>query len=130
MNVELMEPSGVITSPNFPNNYEASETCQWTITAPPGHRIQFEIHFLGIEYHRYSNRPGSCLDDLITISEHRGNSTGEVQKLCGCSRLFSFISHENEMFVRFDSFKRNNWPGFYATYKALSELFCFNQEMA
>ena len=87
--------------------------------------MQFAIQFLGVEDHRYS-RPGSCGDDSIIFSEHRGNITKVVKVLCGCKELFSFASFENEMFVRFSSFRKNNWPGFYATYKALSEVFfCF-----
>lgn len=120
-NTELRKLSGVITSPNFPSNFNADETCHWTIIAPSGYRVQFAIQFLGIEDHRYS-RPGSCGDDSITISEHRGNITRDVKVLCGCSSLFSFVSFENEMFLRFNSYRKNNWPGFYATYKALGEF--------
>ena len=122
MNTELRKLSGVLTSPNFPNNYNADETCSWTIIAPPGYRVQFAIQFLGIEDHRYS-RPGSCGDDSITITERRGNATRDVEVLCGCNALFSFASFENEMFLRFSSYRKNNWPGFYASYKALGS-FC------
>lgn len=111
----------MLTSPNFPNNYNADETCSWTIVAPPGYRVQFAIQFLGIEDHRYS-RPGSCGDDSIIISELRGDATRDVKVLCGCSELFSFASFENEMFLRFSSYRKNNWPGFYASYKALGEF--------
>ncbi|XP_078356402.1 ZP domain-containing protein-like, partial [Oculina patagonica] len=123
VDIELKELSGVVTSPNFPNNYDAGETCEWTIKAPPGYRVQFAIHFLGIEDHRYS-RPGSCGDDSVKISEHRNNFTRDVDLLCGCKRLFSFVSYEREMFLRFDSFRKHNWPGFYATYQALSPREC------
>lgn len=124
MNIELRRLSGVLTSPNFPNNYNADETCLWTIITPPGYRVQFAIQFLGIEDHRYS-RPGSCGDDSITISERRGNITNDVKVLCGCKELYSFASFENEMFLRFSAYRKNNWPGFYATYKALGEVLFF-----
>jgi len=123
INTELKQLSGVLTSPNFPNNYNADETCSWTIVAPPGYRVQFAIQFLGIEDHRYS-RPGSCGDDSIIISELRGDTTRDVKVLCGCNELFSFASFENEMFLRFSSYRKNNWPGFYASYKALAPEEC------
>lgn len=127
MNTEIRQQSGVLTSPNFPNNYNAGETCSWTIIVPVGYRVQFAIQFLGIEDHRYS-RPGSCGDDSIIISERSGNTTKDFKPLCGCNELFSFASVENEMFLRFSSYRKNNWPGFYATYKALGEvLFLFLQ---
>lgn len=87
--------------------------------------MQFAIQWLGIEDHRYS-RAGTCGDDSITVSESRGNEDSrDIIKLCGCQRLFSFVSYNERMFVRFDSFKKNNWPGFYATYRALSEFVLF-----
>ncbi|KAJ7353942.1 hypothetical protein OS493_031083 [Desmophyllum pertusum] len=123
-NTGLKGLSGVIASPNFPNNYDAKETCVWTIDAPPGYRVQFTIQWLGIEDHRYS-RAGTCGDDSITVSESRGNEDSrDIIKLCGCQRLFSFVSYNERMFVRFDSFKKNNWPGFYATYRALTPEEC------
>ncbi|XP_020601976.1 CUB and zona pellucida-like domain-containing protein 1 [Orbicella faveolata] len=123
LNTYLREPSGVVSSPNFPNNYGASRNCLWTIIAPPGYRVQFTIQWLGIEDHRYS-RPGSCGDDSIRISEYRGNYTNDVTVLCGCKRLFTFVSFMEKMWVRFSSYKKNNWPGFYATYKALAPEEC------
>ena len=121
LNTYLREPSGVVSSPNFPSNYGAGRNCLWTIIAPPGYRVQFTIHWLGIEDHRYS-RPGSCGDDSISISEYRGNYTNDVTVLCGCKRLFAFVSFMDIMWVRFSSYKKNNWPGFYATYNALGEF--------
>ena len=122
VNLDLEELSGVITSPNFPNNYDANENCLWTIKAPPGYRVQFAIHFLGIELRRYS-RPGTvCMDDSIQVSELRENSTRDVVLLCGCGRLFSFVSYERKVFVKFTSFRKNNWPGFYSTYQTLGKF--------
>lgn len=115
--------SGVISSPNFPKNYEANEYCTWNIAAPPGYRMQFAIRFLGIEDHRYS-RPGTCGDDSISISESRENKTRDIKTLCGCQPLFSFVTSEETMFVTFRSYKENNWPGFYATFQALSPQEC------
>jgi len=123
LNTYLRESSGVVSSPNFPNNYGASKNCLWTIVAPPGYRVHFTIHWLGIEDHRYS-RPGSCGDDSISVSEYRGNYTRDVAVLCGCKRLFTFVSFMDKMWVRFSSYKRNNWPGFYATYKTLAPEEC------
>ncbi|PFX28974.1 ZP domain-containing protein-like [Stylophora pistillata] len=116
--------SGVISSPNFPKNYGAKEYCTWNIAAPPGYRIQFAIRFLGIENYRYSKRPNDCFDDSITISESRENKTRDIKKLCGCQSLFSFITSEETMFVTFRTYRENNWPGFYATYQALSPEEC------
>lgn len=94
----------------------------WTIIAPQGYRVQFIIHWLGIEDHRYS-RPGTCGDDNVVVTEDRGTEVGtNVVKLCGCQRLFKHVSFNKKMWVSFSSYKKANWPGFYATYQVLGEF--------
>ena len=116
---ELRASSGVLSSPNFPNNYGQRETCFWTIIAPQGYRVQFVIHWFGIEDHRYS-RPGICADDTFVVSESLGESTRLVAKLCGCREpLLTHISSKEKMWIKFTSYMKNNWPGFYATYQVL-----------
>ncbi|PFX28983.1 uncharacterized protein LOC111325548 [Stylophora pistillata] len=127
INTELTGLSGFVTTPDFPSNYDENEYCLWTILAPPGYRLQFSIHFLGIEDDRYSGR--TCGDDSISVSEYRGNATEDIIKFCGCKNLFSFVSSEEKMFLTFRSYKRNNWPGFYASYKALAPEDCPRGEL-
>lgn len=46
--------------------------------------------------------------------------------LCGCNELFLFVFVENEMFLRFSFYRKNNWFGFYVMYKVFGEvLFLF-----
>ncbi|PIK44513.1 bone morphogenic protein 1 [Apostichopus japonicus] len=39
---EITDVSGVITSPNFPDNYPKRKQCSWHIIATPGHRVELE----------------------------------------------------------------------------------------
>ena len=44
----LTLPRGVITSPNYPANYDHNDNCAWMISAPPGYRIRvrtFRVFF-------------------------------------------------------------------------------------
>ena len=119
---KIQQSSGVISSPNFPNNYGASQSCVWTITAPEGYRVQLTIHWFGVEDHRYSpHRPGSCYDDSLIISEAVGSESRQIYKLCGCKGLITSVSSQEKMWLEFSSYKKANWPGFYATYQTLCE---------
>ena len=81
--------------------------------------MQLIIHWLGIEDHRYS-RPGACGDDSVLISELVGEGDSRnVKRLCGCQPLFTHVSFKETMWLTFRSYKKANWPGFYATYQAL-----------
>ena len=36
---DITDPSGEITSPNYPDNYPKRKECSWHISTTPGHRI-------------------------------------------------------------------------------------------
>lgn len=114
--------SGVLSSPNFPNNYDAGEYCLWEISAPQGYRIQAEVRWFGVEDHRYS-RPGRCEDDYLVITEYLGNTSDDniVARLCGCKETYTYISPKEKMWFSFTSYKKANWPGFYVSYQVLGE---------
>ena len=38
-----MSPQGVITSPNYPANYDHNDNCAWKISAPQGQRIRVRL---------------------------------------------------------------------------------------
>ena len=81
--------------------------------------MQVTIHWFGVEDHRYSLRPGTCRDDYLLISEAVGSDSREIDKLCGCKGLITSVSSQEKMWLDFVSFKKANWPGFYATYQTL-----------
>ena len=49
------------TSPNYPENYPSSTTCEWVITVSEGHRIQLSFPFIDLEEH------GACVWDNLMI---------------------------------------------------------------
>ena len=115
----LVKPYGVISSPLFPNNYGENENCIWIITPPAGYRLQLTFHWFGVEAHRHSKRKGFCYDDYVQISEKANGSPKQLPRLCGCKSLFTHVSSYEKMWVSFSSYKKANWPGFYATYRTI-----------
>ncbi|XP_067044892.1 uncharacterized protein [Acropora muricata] len=121
---KLEKPYGVISSPLFPNNYGEKENCMWIITPPAGYRLQLTFHWFGVEAHRYSKRKGLCYDDYVQISEKTNGLPKQLPRLCGCKSLFTHVSSYEKIWVSFNSYKKANWPGFYATYRFISPEEC------
>lgn len=45
--------SGSMVSPNYPNEYDPDDVCEWFITAPNGGRIAVVVHDLQSEECRF-----------------------------------------------------------------------------
>ncbi|XP_042300793.1 adhesion G-protein coupled receptor G6 isoform X4 [Sceloporus undulatus] len=102
----LSNPTGIFTSPCFPNDYPNSQACKWTIRAPSGFIIQ--ITFVDFEIEEAPN----CIYDFLRL--HTGDK--EVT-LCGITaRGLSFNSSGNEMIVSFTSDFSIQKRGFNASY--------------
>ncbi|XP_062834023.1 adhesion G-protein coupled receptor G6 isoform X2 [Anolis carolinensis] len=102
----LSNPTGIFTSPCFPNDYPNSQACKWTIRAPSGFIIQ--ITFVDFEIEEAPN----CIYDFLRLH------TGEKEvTLCGITaRGLSFNSSGNEMIVSFTSDFSIQKRGFNASY--------------
>ncbi|XP_055528454.1 cubilin homolog [Wyeomyia smithii] len=62
---------GAIESPNFPNKHPSSLDCLWTITVPPGNKIDVEFSHFEIENGMIFDKNSShvCNFDYVEISE-------------------------------------------------------------
>ncbi|KAI4498132.1 hypothetical protein M0802_006618 [Mischocyttarus mexicanus] len=108
-NNELHGFRGVIESPNFPNKYDHSKICNWTINAPIGNKINLTFSHFDLEGpHR---KDDSCAYDYLEIKEGRdGYANSELGKFCGSNLPPKIQSTENEVFVNFftDAYTANN----------------------
>lgn len=50
-----VENNGVITSPNYPNDYPHGRDCEYTITVETGHQIHLNITDFSLEHHHTCN---------------------------------------------------------------------------
>ncbi|KFQ60213.1 G-protein coupled receptor 126, partial [Pelecanus crispus] len=104
--IVLTDPSGVFTSPCFPNDYPNSQACKWIIRAPHGFIIQLTFIDFDIE-----EAPG-CIYDSLTLDN--GESS---MNLCGITaKGLSYNSTGNEMIVSFKSDFSIQKKGFNASY--------------
>ncbi|KAL9700067.1 hypothetical protein quinque_003508 [Culex quinquefasciatus] len=94
------EPGVEITSPGYPNNYEALKQCDYVIQAPPGQAILLDFTDFSIEGHSYP----ACEMDYVAIydSFDPSNST-LLGRYCSSKIPPRTISSMNVLFVRFVS---------------------------
>jgi len=58
----MTAPNGYIYSPNYPNNYNHSEDCQWLISVDRNHVV--DLQFLDFNVERHIN----CSYDYLAVS--------------------------------------------------------------
>lgn len=73
---------GSFTSPQYPNNYPVSTTCQWVIDVPPRQTVRLTFSVMNIETDQY------CANDYVAVYDGRDNSPDiEIGRYCGSVRL-------------------------------------------
>ncbi|XP_076437898.1 tolloid-like protein 1 isoform X2 [Babylonia areolata] len=110
----LTAPGGVITSPNYPDNYYHFQKCLWKIKAPPGTRIRLTFNDFKL---KPRNEDCNC-DDYLEVSD--GNGTwGEF---CGEDVRHTIKSRNNFVRIVFaSSYARDIYKGFNISYEAVDE---------
>ncbi|XP_013185402.1 cubilin [Amyelois transitella] len=105
--------SGVITSKNYPKNYDNNLDCIWTIVVPRSHRVAIE--FTDVDLNN-ENSVSGC-DDSIKIYE--GESIlkkNYSQIICDVSTQKYFVSKSNSIKVQFTTNGARTAKGFKANF--------------
>ena len=89
--------SGVLTSPNYPNNYaNGIDSCVFTISQPSGTRISLSVNDFRLE-----GGSSSCPFDYVEIRNGNSESSPLIGKFCGSNRPPSVIrSSHNHLRIR------------------------------
>ncbi|XP_066292607.1 uncharacterized protein [Branchiostoma lanceolatum] len=103
-------PGGTVTSPNYPNDYDNNEFCEWTITVPEGRDVLVEFDSFSTE--------GSY--DVLFINDGDRYSTTQMQRLTGELTFNRFTTTSNVMFLRFTSDGSMTYPGFQFSFRETS----------
>ncbi|XP_041119113.1 dorsal-ventral patterning tolloid-like protein 1 isoform X2 [Polyodon spathula] len=103
-------PSGVITSPNWPDKYPSRKECTWAVTATPGHRVKVSFNEFEIEQHQ------ECAYDHLEVFDGESDKAAILGRLCGSKLPDPVISTGNKMYLRFISDASVQRKGFQATH--------------
>ncbi|XP_065639868.1 cubilin isoform X2 [Hydra vulgaris] len=98
--------SGMITSPNFPNNYSPNQDCNWYLTSPEGTLIVLTFIEIDIE------PAGDCYYDYLIIRDGLKSSSPLLGRFCGNNRVPDIRSTSNKVLLNFYSDDRNSYKGF------------------
>ncbi|KAH9514313.1 hypothetical protein Btru_028693, partial [Bulinus truncatus] len=111
----LTAPSGIITSPNYPNNYPTNKNCEWTITVGSGKQILLNISDFELEGH------SNCRYDYLEIRNGGFKTSPLLTKLCGYRNQIEPIkSHSNRLYLKFVTDFSVVAKGFYLEYSEVA----------
>ncbi|XP_071826204.1 cubilin-like isoform X2 [Apostichopus japonicus] len=107
----LYDDSGIIISPNYPNEYNHNAECIWTIQLPQPGQIEFEVTDLQLQ------GIGKCDFDYVELRDGFDETAPFVGRYCDSSSLPPpFISSSNQLYIKFSSDSAVAFGGFRATY--------------
>ncbi|XP_063003684.1 cubilin [Elgaria multicarinata webbii] len=94
---EYTEASGVLTSPNYPNNYPNRMTCIYRIHVE--NNKQIALHFTN-----FSLESGAtCPSDYVELRDGGYETSPLLGKFCGSLLPPVIISHSNQLWIKFVS---------------------------
>ncbi|CAH0721455.1 unnamed protein product, partial [Brenthis ino] len=110
----LSGASGVISSPNYPQNYNANAECFYRIVTSTGTRIRISFSVLDLERTQY------CKDDYVEIFDGRDSNSVSFGKHCYLSpKLNNVETSSNHAFIKFRSDIFNTGKGFLLNYNTI-----------
>ncbi|XP_058123035.1 cubilin homolog [Anopheles ziemanni] len=107
---DLTKPSGVLSSPNYPNPYPKETECHWTITTEP----ETVINLIVEDFHMETGK--DCRFDGLRVASD-ANFTNPLVTLCHEQKEpVNIVSSSNQLFLRFYSDSSFTHKGFRARY--------------
>ena len=105
--------SGMIQSPNYPNNYDPHDDCGWLLMVDDQHTVNLTFTDFDVEPH------ANCSYDHVALYD--GNSTDAPLIFLACGTNMpeprSILSTGNQMFVRLKADGSVSSKGFHATFE-------------
>ncbi|MBZ3891922.1 Cubilin [Sciurus carolinensis] len=96
---DYTDASGIISSPNFPENYPNDWECIYRITVET--QQQIALHFTNFSLEEGFN--GNCIGDFVEIRDGGYENSPTLGKYCGSNLPPSIISHSNKLWLKFKS---------------------------
>ncbi|XP_030748736.1 cubilin-like [Sitophilus oryzae] len=102
--------SGYIYSPNYPNNYNESNSCEWLLSADEHHRLGLTFEDLDL--------PDDCNKTYIKVFDGPNQAYPLLETICGSSNITGKIisSTYDLLFVEFHNNNKLTSKGFKAHY--------------
>ena len=108
--VHTNQTSGVITTPNYPNDYLNYMDCLWTIQLHPAMLITLECDEIAVEYEQ------DCTFDFMEILAGPSPDSPVLGRYCGVFNYTLTFEREGNMSIRFESDPDKEFRGFRCAY--------------
>ncbi|KAH8239867.1 hypothetical protein KR032_008825 [Drosophila birchii] len=108
---------GYIKSPNWPKEYGESQSCEWIIRAPLGHRLELVVKNFTLEYP--FDDDGDCATDWLEIRNGDSETSPLIGRYCGTRIPPRLPSYGNVMHLKFHSDDSIERPGFLLTWQQI-----------
>lgn len=116
---------GHISSPSFPNNYNANKICIWTITVPSGKIIKLTLfNFTQVEKENTDCSGAASTSARVLITNVASHGGDHDFKLCGQKLPFPVYFKGNFIQVRFESRTGTINKRFNASFEAIDGDSC------
>ncbi|XP_040403063.1 cubilin [Cygnus olor] len=106
--------TGVLTSPNYPNNYPVRTECIYTITVGINRQIVLRFTNFTLEGNK------RCTEDYVEIRDGGYETSPPLGKYCGTDLPPVIISHGNKLWIKFVSDIFGTRQGFSAEWDGTS----------
>ena len=105
--------SGVLKTPNYPQNYPDNAECTWKIIVPKDHTVRlFFLHFV-------LERSTHCSSDYVKVFNGDSDKSTMLGIFCGGMKPFPADGTTNAMTVFFKSDYSMSYHGFRAKFVAV-----------
>ncbi|GFY70401.1 tolloid-like protein 1 [Trichonephila inaurata madagascariensis] len=104
---------GVVSSPNFPDNYPSRKECTWKFETTPGHRIKLVFDSFELEPHQ------ECAYDHVALYDGESADSPLLGRFCGSKVPHPIISTAQTMLMAFRSDPSVQRNGFRATHSTV-----------
>ncbi|XP_033647325.1 fibrillin-2-like [Asterias rubens] len=109
------EPSGQLTSPNYPGYYPSNQNCIYKITVANNKLIRLQFLVFGIE-----GTPFYCSYDSLEIFDGPVTNSKLIGRYCGNDLPDPVMTTSNVMLLRFLSDESVSFPGFLLEYEEIN----------
>ncbi|XP_071808298.1 bone morphogenetic protein 1 homolog [Asterias amurensis] len=106
----ISKETGMLQSPNYPDDYRPDKSCVWLLTMPDG--FQVGLNFQSFEVERHDN----CIYDYVEVRDGHDDESPLIGKYCGYILPEDIKSSSNKLRVKFVSDGTVNKGGFSAAF--------------
>jgi tolkin protein len=107
---QISKESGILSSPNYPDNYKPNKECVWKLSVPDGYSVALKFQSFEVESHDH------CVYDYVEVRDGHEDNSRVIGKFCGHKMPPDVKSTTNKMYVKFVSDASVQKAGFAATF--------------